>query len=243
MPQAIALRAHNRSIIILEQSSLNREIGATISLQPNASKIVEKQWGLGAALKERGSMVDHAFRICSTDGKECKRIDLTSKKEYGGDRVVYHRQDLHSVLKEAATSPSCSSLAAEIQVSRRVISSDCEAGFVTLESGEMLGGFDLIVGADGIRSQIRKSVLGKVVQPVATGVAAYRMMIKASDIEKDNEITKFLDPRDSCTTMVMGHDCRLIMGPARNGEVYSIVAMVPDGKAILEFSLYSKIGN
>jgi salicylate hydroxylase len=59
------------------------------------------------------------------------------------------------------------------------------------------------------------------VEPVATGVAAYRIMIKASDIEGDAEIAKFLDPRDSCTTMVLRHDCRLIMGPARNGEVYN----------------------
>lgn len=49
--QAIALRAPKRKIVVLEQSSLNREVGATLSLQPNASKIVEKQWGMGDALK------------------------------------------------------------------------------------------------------------------------------------------------------------------------------------------------
>jgi salicylate hydroxylase len=30
--------------------------------------------------------------------------------------------------------------------------------------------------------------------------------------------------------MVVSHDCRLIMGPGRQGEVFGIVAMVPDGK-------------
>ena len=176
-------------------------------------------------------MIDRAFRICSTDGTEHNRIDLTSKIQYGGDRVVYHRQDLHSVLKAAAISTSGSSPGAEIQVSSRVVSADCDAGSVKLEKGKVLEGFDLIVGADGIRSQIRTSVLGKEVEPVATGVAAYRMMIKASDIEGDSDIRKFLDPRDSCTTMVMGHECRLIMGPARNGEIYSIVAI--DRKSVV----------
>jgi salicylate hydroxylase len=175
-------------------------------------------------------MIDRAFRICSTDGKEHNRIDLTSKVEYGGDRVVYHRQDLHSVLKSAATSPNTWGPGAEIRVSSRVVSVDCETGSVRLENEDVLEGFDLIVGADGIRSRVRSSVLGREVEPVATGVAAYRMMIKAADIEGDDDIRKFLDPRDSCTTMVMGHDCRLIMGPARNGELYSIVAMVPDGE-------------
>lgn len=193
-------------------------------------RIVEKVWGLGAELKKRGSMVDEAFRICSTDGKEQMRIDLKAKAEYGGDRVVYHRQDLHEVLKAKATAGTGAESYTTIRVSSRVVKVDCMNGSVGLENGDVLEGFDLIIGADGIKSVVRESVLGKKVEAVPTGYAAYRMMIKAKDIEEDEEIIKFLNPRDSCTTMVVGHDCRLIMGPARNGEVYSIVAMVPDGE-------------
>jgi salicylate hydroxylase len=177
-------------------------------------------------------MIDKAFRICSTDGKEQTRIDLISKVSYGGNRVVYHRQDLHDVLKEAATSSTSQAPGAKIRVSSRVISANCLEGSVTLENGEVLEGFDVVIGADGIRSMIRGSVLGKEVNAVPTGVSAYRMMISAKSIEDDEQISRFLNPRDSCTTMVVGHDCRLIMGTARNGEIYSIVAMVPDGKNI-----------
>lgn len=174
-------------------------------------------------------MIDKAFRVCSVDGKEQTRIDLTAKAEYGGDRVVYHRQDLHDVLKAAATAGPEADGYATIRVSSRVVSADCEAGSVELESSEVLGGFDFIIGADGIRSRVRESVLGRKMDAVPTGHAAYRMMINSKDIEGDEDISKFLDPRDSCTTMVMAHGCRLIMGPARNGDLYSIVAMVPDG--------------
>jgi salicylate hydroxylase len=59
-------------------------------------------------------MIDRAFRICSTDGKEHNCIYLTSKVQYGGGRVVYHRQDLHSVLKAAATSPDSLGSGADI---------------------------------------------------------------------------------------------------------------------------------
>ena len=34
--------------------------------------------------------------------------------------------------------------------------------------------------------------------------------------------------------MVVAHDCRLIMGPGRQGEVFGIVAMVPDGNYIAQ---------
>ncbi|KAK0102122.1 hypothetical protein ONS96_006086 [Cadophora gregata f. sp. sojae] len=225
---AIALRGPNRQILILEQSSLNREIGATISLQPNASKFVEKEWNLSSQLRARGSMVDRAFRVCATDGTEHKRIDLTAKSEYGGDRMLYHRQDLHEVLKSAATSVDREGLSATILVKSRVVKCDCDEGSVELEDGRVLTGFDLIVAADGIRSNVRKFVVGKEVSSVRTGQSAYRMMVDASKVEEDEDIRKFLDPREAVTTMVMGHKNRLIMGPARNGEVYSIVAMVPD---------------
>ncbi|KAH7313058.1 hypothetical protein BKA65DRAFT_558276 [Rhexocercosporidium sp. MPI-PUGE-AT-0058] len=225
---AIALRGPNRRILILEQSALNREIGATISLQPNASKFVEKSWNLSSQLRAKGSMVDKAFRICSVDGTEHKRVDLSAKLEYGGDRMLYHRQDLHDVLKSAATSAERDGLPAEILVKSRVVACNCEEGSVELEDGSVMDGFDLIVAADGIRSVIRRCVVGEEVSSVRTGQAAYRMMIDASKVEGDEDIRKFLDPREAVTTMVMGHQNRLIMGPARNGEVFSIVAMVPD---------------
>lgn len=185
---------------------------------------------MGPELKKRGSMIDKAFRICSVDGREHKRVDLTVKVEYGGDRMMYHRQDLHEVLKSAATSEKGVGSPAQIRVRSRVISCDCEAGSVVLENGQVLDGLDLIIAADGIRSKLREFVLEEEASAVPTGYAAYRMMIKAEEVENDEEITKFLDPREAVTTMVMGPKNRLIMGPARNGEVFSIVAMISDGK-------------
>jgi salicylate hydroxylase len=186
-------------------------------------------------------MIDETFRICSTDGKEQNRIDLRAKVEYRGVRVVYHRQDLHDVLKASATSREGSGEPAIIRVSSRVASANYGEGSVELESGEISTGFDLVVGADGIQSLIRTSVLTQEINPEPTGLSAYRMMIKAPDIEGDVKISAFLNPSYSCTTMVMGYDCRLTMGPARNGEVYSIVAMVPDGKLGFQETLVSNL--
>ena len=178
-------------------------------------------------------MIDKVFRICATDGTEHKRVDLTAKSEYGGDRMLYHRQDLHDVLKSAATDSNRDGPPAQILVSCRVVDCDCEAGSVELEDGSVMAGFDLIVAADGIKSMVKSCVLGKQISSVRTGLAAYRMMIEAGKVDGDEEIERFLDLREPVTTMVLGFRNRLIMGPARNGEVFSIVAMIPDGEKLL----------
>ncbi|KAI3529026.1 hypothetical protein CTAM01_14969 [Colletotrichum tamarilloi] len=224
---AIALRGSNRKIIVLEQSRLNREIGATISLQPNASKIVEKQWDLEEGLAKTGSMADKAFRIYNTEGKLHAEIPFHLKKSYGAERMIYHRVDLHDALKSAATRNDGNMDSVEIRTGCVVRKCDPEAGTVALESGEVLSA-DLIVGADGIKSVLRQSIIGKEAPAIPTGLSAYRLVIDSSELEQDKDFTSVIDPRESFTTMIMGHDRRIIMGPARNGAIYSIVALVPD---------------
>jgi salicylate hydroxylase len=137
MSAAIALRAPGREITILERSALASEIGATISLQPNASRILQSVWNVDSMLEARG-IVDHGFRIFNTDGDMVNSIPLLNKDEYGGHRVMYHRQDLHSCLIRAATSEDRKGAASTIRTSARVISCDYTRGTVTLDDGEEL---------------------------------------------------------------------------------------------------------
>ena len=75
---------------------MNKEVGALISLQPNASKIISK-WGLDFFLEGAEPMVDKAFRLFTTEGKLQADIKLETSR-YGADRILYHRQDLHTAL-------------------------------------------------------------------------------------------------------------------------------------------------
>ena len=221
---AIALCGENRKITILEQSRLNREIGATISLQPNASKIVERTWEMAAALSRIG-MKDEGFRIFGTDGTLQQSIDLETSR-YGADRMVYHRQDLHEALKSKVREGI-----AEIKVSCRVVQCDPERGLVELEDGSKLEA-DLIIAADGIKSVLRDGVVGQKVMAKPTGFSAYRLSVDTALLqEHENDFCQILDPRKPMTTMMMAHDRRLIMGPARDGSIYSVVALVPDERA------------
>ena len=135
MSAAIALRAPGREITILERSALAREIGATISLQPNASRILQSVWGVDSMLEARGT-VDHGFRIFNTDGAMINSVPLLDKQEYGGQRVMYHRQDLHSCLIRAATSEDRQGAPVTIRTSARVTSCDYTKGSVVLDNGE-----------------------------------------------------------------------------------------------------------
>ncbi|CBF78813.1 FAD-dependent monooxygenase [Aspergillus nidulans FGSC A4] len=70
-------------------------------------------------------------------------------------------------------------------------------------------------------SVLRKYVLEDEITPLPTG---------HSDIleEQEPEFCSKINPRSPFTSMMVAHDCRLIMGPGRQGEVFGIVALLPD---------------
>lgn len=78
---------------------------------------------------------------------------VPSKKETnnGYDRILFHRVDLHDMLKELATrEDSTRGAPVTLKTASRVVSCDCDNGTVQLENGDVLGEFDLIIGADGM---------------------------------------------------------------------------------------------
>jgi salicylate hydroxylase len=162
-------------------------------------------------------------------GGELVREILLNKDQFGADRILYHRQDLQSSLQSAAVSPDLPGNPAVIRTSSQVVDVDCEEGIVTLEGGEKVGG-DIIIGADGIHSAVRTAVLGEERKAIPTGISAYRMLIPTEKLENLSAPKKLLDPLDPSTTMLIGHDRRVIMGPGRGAKMYGIVALVPDEK-------------
>ncbi|KAN0122958.1 zeaxanthin epoxidase [Hyaloscypha variabilis] len=222
---AIGLRSVGRKITVLEQSSQHKEIGAAISLQPNATKILEK-WGLGPLLERKGGMPDKGFKMFSTDGTLKASIPF-SRETYGADRVLYHRVDLLDALKEAATTEDGPGEPASIVLSSRVIGCDTSNATVTLVDGTSFSG-DLIIGADGIHSKLRKLVTGSDTGAVPTGTSAYRIIVPTSQLIANPGISSFIDLKAPWTSMIMGHDRRVIMGPCREGKLFSMVCLVPD---------------
>ncbi|KJR86252.1 uncharacterized protein SPSK_02511 [Sporothrix schenckii 1099-18] len=228
---AIALRAPRRHITVLERSRMLHEVGALISLQPNASKIVTKL-GLDPFLATASPLVDRGFRMFDQAGHVVRELPLDTAR-FGADRVLYHRQDLHAALRDAAVSDSgvLPGAPVEIRTAAAVVSCRPEDGVVVLADGTRLQG-DLVVGADGIKSVVRSSVLGAQAAqypPIPTGLSAYRVLMPRSLLDEVAGLPPSVTVSDpAITSMVVGGDRRVIMGPGRGGALYGLVALVPD---------------
>lgn len=74
-------------------------------------------------------------------------------------------------------------------------------------------------------------MLDQQIVPRPTGLSAYRLMVPSKILEEQApDFCKNISPREPFTSMIMAYSCRLIMGPAREGEIYSMVGLVPDEK-------------
>lgn len=204
---------------------MNKEIGACISLQPNASKIAT-QFGLDRFLESKGPMNDTAFRIRKVSGELQTEISLKFDR-YGACRRLFHRVDLHDALKTAATSDDLPGMPASIRAASRVVHCDCDEGIVVLETGKKIRA-DMIIGADGIHSVIREFVAGKRHDPMPTGISAVRALVPTSELLSVDAISAVLDVREPVTTMIIGHDRRIVMSPARDGQIFGAILLVPD---------------
>jgi salicylate hydroxylase len=62
---------------------------------------------------------------------------------------------------------------------------------VRLASGEIIAA-DMIIGADGPRSLVRETVLGKRDDPKPTGITVFGGVVPASEMAKDPELEKLV---------------------------------------------------
>jgi salicylate hydroxylase len=114
-----------------------------------------------------------------------KTLDLESFQEddtlTARATSVMHRADYQQVLADEARR-----LGARFRLGADVVGVDCDDGCaaVTLASGERLTA-DVVVGADGLRGNVRTFVLGYVKEPESSGDFAYRVTIPREKLEND----------------------------------------------------------
>jgi 6-hydroxynicotinate 3-monooxygenase len=155
-------------VAIYEQAPAFSRTGAGIILSANVMKVL-RRLGIENALVEAG-IKPHCYISRAWDtGETMYKIvfDAASEERYGGPYLNIHRGDLHAVL-ERAVAPG--TIRFNYRLSALEDADECMR--LVFENGGAAEA-DIVIGADGIRSKVRASLLGNE-PPRFVGAVAYR---------------------------------------------------------------------
>ncbi|CEL05231.1 Putative Catalytic activity: salicylate NADH O(2) <=_ catechol NAD() H(2)O CO(2) [Aspergillus calidoustus] len=218
----LGLRGHR--ITILESAPKLMEVGAGIQVSPNMLRLFDR-WGVSPLIHAKDVALE---RIHVRRWQDGSLLGTMPVNKTFGQQVVIHRADLHNALVEKALELEN----VELRVNSHVTNVDFDSTTVTLANGTAVGA-DIVIAADGIKSALRDHLLGEdASKPMATGDAAYRIMLTRSVMESDPELKKLIEVPEA--TRWLGPERHLIAYPVRNHELYNIVLLHPDRHGIEE---------
>ncbi|MDX3547608.1 FAD-dependent monooxygenase [Streptomyces europaeiscabiei] len=209
---AVALHRRGWRVEVLERSPEFTEIGAGISLWPNALHALEAL-GLAGAVRALGA-VEAVGGVRDRQGRWLSRTDNAElARRFGHPLVVLHRADLLRVLTEALPADSLRP-GSEVSVVR-----DGGHGLVVdHRRGESRP--DLVVGADGLRSVVRRALWPDATGPRYAGYTAWRT------------VTEPLAEPPSEGAAIWGRGARLGYTALPGGRMYCFAtASLPAGAA------------
>jgi salicylate hydroxylase len=132
---------------MFEKSEFSNEIGAAITITPNATKLLDR-WGFshdragGVPQLLRREIKYDTMEKLSSDSLECVPL------MYGAPFNSYHRADLHGELMNLALGEKGPGLPATLRLAHQVAELDFENGEITLRDGAKIRK-DLVVVASG----------------------------------------------------------------------------------------------
>ncbi|MDX3639650.1 FAD-dependent monooxygenase [Streptomyces sp. MB09-02B] len=216
---ALALTRKGHQVRVHEQAPELKEAGVGMHLGPNGSRILQR-WGLGERL--RASAVRPAAMEVRewSGGTTLVRRPMGEEwlAEFGAPYYTVHRADLHTMLAEALPPGT-------VRVGHRLERFTDTGEVVRLEfADETTAETDVLIGADGVHSVVRRAVAGPDTA-VFSGQSAFRGLIARDQV-----------PGLPGDTLLLwaGPDARLLVYPVRGGRFLTFVAVVPDPHRRLE---------
>lgn len=173
---ALTLRRSGFEVQVFEQAAELREVGAGIQISPNASRIL-RRLGLEEPMRRMGVRPQAIVIRRWDDGRELARQPLADacERNFGAPYYNFHRADLLDILSAA--------------IPDGVLHLDHRCDGLTQHSDRVEVQFhngttadaDVVVGADGIHSTVRKAIMGPE-SPRFSGHVAYRGLVPANRV-------------------------------------------------------------
>lgn len=206
---ALSFARADHEVHLVEQAPALSEVGAGLQVSPNASRILIGL-GLGEALQQ--AMV-HPHEIVLASGGSLRKITHVpcgtfAAERWGAPYGVMHRADLQTLLLDAVNAqPNC-----HLHLGQRISST----GIGELANRLGMPRPDLVVGADGVWSEIRKLIKGAP-SPRFSGQVAWRFKVPtdvARPVLNPASVTAFLGPKT-----------HLVAYPLEKGKTVNMVAI------------------
>ncbi|KAF7289648.1 FAD/NAD(P)-binding domain-containing protein [Mycena chlorophos] len=160
---AIALRQAGHRVQVFEASENKAEIGAGVGLQANAIRAVNS---LGVKRENLKALEWDGVTIFDAETAERRYFSSPNfglLQEQGLANRSCHRGDVYGELRRLAVDEEdARGPPVEIHLGSKVTRCDPAAGTIELANGQTIMG-DVVIGADGVHSVVRASVVGKAI--------------------------------------------------------------------------------
>lgn len=204
MTAAAAIARQGFAVTLLESAPEFGEIGAGVTLSPNAMKGLDF---IGVCEEVAAAGVEPTRQRIQhwEDGRTLVTMDRSTQREkYGAPYVTIHRADLHDLLTSAAHSAGV-----DMRTNAAVVRS--EGATAILANGERVTG-DLLIGADGVKSIIRQRF--EPTDPHFTGHVAWRALVP---------VTPELQPLSDFPGIIIGPGAMITRYNIRDSSAMNLV--------------------
>lgn len=213
---ANALIAHGLDVSLHEQAAALGEVGAGVFLTPNSVRQLQRI-GLGPSVEQFGARVGASSHYFRHDGVPIAPVQVTDSSGWNATFGM-HRADLVEMLANALPSgvvhTGCHGVSCE-QIGN--------VARVSFANGSVAEG-DVVIAADGIHSELRRSVTPPS-HPVFHGSVAYRGVLPRALVPDW--------PNDSWL-MWLGKNKHFLTFPVRAGRLINYVGFVPADEEMKE---------
>ncbi|WP_424892948.1 3-hydroxybenzoate 6-monooxygenase [Streptomyces sp. XH2] len=240
---ALSVARQGHRATVLERSDVFGEVGAGIQLGPNAFHALDSL-GVGAAVRARAVLIDELQFMDGTTGERIARMPLTGayRERFGNPYAVVHRGDLYQALLDACRAhPAVALLGGHyvVRYEQADKKGDGTGGVTAITcTGRAFHG-DVLVGADGIRSAVRRQLVGDG-DPRVSGHTIYRSVIPMDQVPQElrwNSVTLWAGPKWHFVHYpIAGGKC-LNLAATRDDAASEVVTgvPVPAGAVVAEF--------